>query len=386
MKLNVNVLLNTILNISIASSSILRAPEGSEVGNFAQFARRKYENLKPVNKRWNPVSCSLNKRSNYTKREDADTGVGNADTGVGNARVSSQEMFDNYLKYYGLYGLDIDMTPYKEVYDAVRLPKQIFWMVFGLLWAVYVVVTTLLPARYKRKCAKIYFGNKTEDKKNEMTRKAQFEGLLSYYSGFVRLMYSASISFCPENAEFLKDYQALKYVVCSYLSSELEMSKASKKGGNYSSSKEYSNVNLSGDPAKDENGDSLDLFELIDLNMLISGDVVPPLPGTIAEAVYKMQLMPILNKINEGEGVVGRTTSKQTKVPKKLVYRFRGIYLKYLEKDALLDIELSEKSILTSITEQAKKENYTLSIFDKVLEDVLKSLYENTYPVMLEKL
>ncbi|OMH79804.1 hypothetical protein AX774_g6775 [Zancudomyces culisetae] len=62
--------------------------------------------------------------------------------------------------------------------------------------------------------------NKHKSNSNALTnssRREQFESLLAYPAGIVRLEKAANETFCPENVVFLKDYQLLKYRVCSII-------------------------------------------------------------------------------------------------------------------------------------------------------------------------
>ncbi|OLY84729.1 hypothetical protein AYI68_g1094 [Smittium mucronatum] len=235
------------------------------------------------------------------------------------------------------------------------------------------------------------------------SRKEQFEGLLAYPAGFSRLTKAALETFCPENVEFLKDYQLLKFRVCSLVvsnSNENENIGEEKTDAESDrDTKNSSQTSLDGkmEPSKKVDVDHSSLLvdsvyenepnpeEEIDMDQLISGELVPPLPITIPEAVYKMGLILDLQMMNDSQGKKERTTPKMTLVPQNLKDDFWKFYIKYIQEDALLAVNIPIK-IIAPISDAVKNEKYTLGIFDDALEEVLNSLYTNTYPIMLKTL
>ncbi|OMH82637.1 hypothetical protein AX774_g3876 [Zancudomyces culisetae] len=224
-----------------------------------------------------------------------------------------------------------------------------------------------------------------DEKKAAASKKEQFEGILSYPEGFLRLGKAANETFCPENVEFIKDYQVLKYMVCSYIFSAGE--KFEKEGASHDKKaniedqfekKRHSIISM-------ESTSSLEYQTDVDFYSLISGDIIPSLPGTIPEAVYSMNLMSDLNKINEAEGFTARTTSKLSRVPNKLVAKYEAFFKKFINENATLAVNVADR-FFVPIKVQFNKKEYTLGIYDEVFDQVLKNLYENTYPVMLKKL
>ncbi|PVU91417.1 hypothetical protein BB559_004144 [Furculomyces boomerangus] len=229
------------------------------------------------------------------------------------------------------------------------------------------------------------------------TRKEQFEGLLAYPAGFTRLSQAALETFCPENIEFLKDYQLLKFKVCSLVVSDTNNSNVPEDEGQGSMAKTQisdSIPSLKHETEDDENMrhssllmgtvDSTGTSE-VDMDQLIGGELVPPLPITIPEAMYKMGLMLDLHLINDTEGKKERTTPKMTLIPNKLKDDFWKFYVKFIQEEALLAVNVPVK-VSAPIEAAIKNEKYTLGMYDEALDEVLNSLYTNTYPIMLKTL
>ncbi|OMJ29639.1 hypothetical protein AYI69_g848 [Smittium culicis] len=246
-------------------------------------------------------------------------------------------------------------------------------------------------------------GGKSRNAAANTSRKEQFEGLLAYPAGFSRLTKAALETFCPENVEFLKDYQMLKFRICSLVVSNTgddnknqsiiteESDRITKNNSQISLDKKegvddkilpsHSSLLVGSYYENDHMNDSQD----VDMDQLISGELVPPLPITIPEAVYKMGLILDLQSMNESQGKKERTTPKMTLVPQNIKEDFWKFYIKYIQEDALLAVNIPVK-IVSPISEAVKQEKFTLGIFDDALEEVLNSLYTNTYPIMLKTL
>ncbi|PVU96977.1 hypothetical protein BB560_005778 [Smittium megazygosporum] len=244
---------------------------------------------------------------------------------------------------------------------------------------------------------KIIFENKNYKKLNNSnvfnsSRREQFDSLLAYPAGFSRLNQAALETFCPENVEFLKDYQLLKYCICSYIfressdftsTNETRLSRADIK-------KEESNLEINYRAYQS----SLHIVSTqdfpsegveIDMEQLIGGDVIPPLPSTIPDSIYKLGLMLDLNLINQSEGRKEKNTSKFTPVPIRLLPEFNKFYLKFLKNDALLAVNVPAK-LITPIRNSINIKKFTVGMFDEVLAEVLNILYTNTFPIMLKTL
>ncbi|OMJ12294.1 hypothetical protein AYI69_g9465 [Smittium culicis] len=235
------------------------------------------------------------------------------------------------------------------------------------------------------------------------TRKEQFEGLLAYPAGFSRLSKAALETFCPENVGFLKDYQILKYSVCSLVASVQTDNNArrlrlSDTTGYISKNNSINSLSEKSDPRDKiipdqtafsmvsiEDNDISKNAQEIDMDQLISGDLVPPLPITIPEAVYKMGLIDEIQSLDSSQSYNEKTTPTMTLVPQSIKDDFWKFYQKYIQEDALLAVNISVK-ITAPISEAVKEDKFTLGIFDDALEEVLISLYSNTYPFMLKTL
>ncbi|OMJ29973.1 hypothetical protein AYI69_g496 [Smittium culicis] len=265
------------------------------------------------------------------------------------------------------------------------------------------------------------------------TKKEQFESILAYPAGFVRLSKAAAETFCPENVNFLRDYQVLKFKVCSLITSdsmenenlngekgffssgisrdyqptkqamiESDKSSVGPDTDNFSSSKivskksilmdinafsQYSPKNSmnSSNRLKDASLYDEVAQDEIDFEQLLSGEIMPPLPVTIADSIYRMGLMLDLQLLNNSEGKKDRNLPKHTQIPYKLVSEFYKFYLKYIQKDALLAVNITTKA-MAPIENSIRKQKYTLGMFDDALEEVLNNLYTNTYPIMLKTL
>ncbi|OLY83767.1 hypothetical protein AYI68_g2085 [Smittium mucronatum] len=255
------------------------------------------------------------------------------------------------------------------------------------------------------------------------SKKEQFEGILAYPAGFVRLSKAAEETFCPENVNFLQDYQLLKFKVCSLITSDSndneannkyfddELASESQQSDRYSVGPDietrqeskssyqksllldtHSSHNL--DPklrvygSEKFNNSSLSIDEIqdeLDLEMLLGGEFIPPLPVTIADSVYRMGLMLDLQLLNDSEGRKERNTPKFTQIPLKLNTEFYKFYYKYIHKDALLAVNITTKAV-GPIENAIRGEKYTLGMFDDALDEVLNNLYTNTYPIMLKTL
>ncbi|PVU98404.1 hypothetical protein BB560_005676 [Smittium megazygosporum] len=319
---------------------------------------------------------------------------------------------------------------YNEFASAVTLmyvTGYVFIMPIFFLQQNFIIVNPLRRLLKSKKQTAII--NKDPTGLAASSKREQFEGLLAYPAGFSRLCQAALETFCPENVEFLKDYQLLKYRICSYVVSystateekslkevpldtslqdqqrlspgkddDEQRSRSSVADTRASSVKSIgeNKINLEKDRPlsyldQPHSGyymgtiDSNMEPESVDMDQLIGGDLVPPLPITIPEAVYKMGLMLDLHLINEAQGHKDRTTPKLTPVPSKLKEEFLKLYNKYIEENAILAVNIPVK-VSAPVAEAAEKGTFTLGIFDDVLEDVLKSLYNNTYPVMLKTL
>ncbi|PVU88477.1 hypothetical protein BB561_005828 [Smittium simulii] len=345
----------------------------------------------------------------------------------------------------------------------------VFIMPIFFLQHIFIIANPLLRLiKARRQTEKI---NKDPTGLAASSKREQFEGLLAYPAGFSRLCQAALETFCPENVEFLKEYQLLKYKICSFVLANssndeeksltsVDLADTSKaqpskpmQGGQADIGSSETNVlhpqqsgpkldeNSQADIGSSENNilhpqqightfddnsqsiiseqrteqdlaedsddekyaeavksfpkshssfymgtvDTLGFTETIDMDQLIGGDLVPPLPITIPEAVYKMGLMLDLHLVNEGEGFKNRNTPKMTRVPHKLKEDYFKLYTKYIQNDAVLALNIPDK-ISAPLEKAASDQDYTLGIFDEVLDDVIKSLYTNTYPVMLKTL
>ncbi|PVU98673.1 hypothetical protein BB559_001390 [Furculomyces boomerangus] len=229
------------------------------------------------------------------------------------------------------------------------------------------------------------------------TRKEQFKGLLAYPAGFTRLSQAALETFCPENIEFLKDYQLLKFKVCSLVVSDTNNSNVpedNRKNGMMKTEISESAFNINHfDEEKDIAKHNSMFMETIDpdfapevdMNQLIGGELVPPLPITTPEAMYQTGLMLDLHLINDTEGKKERTTPKMTLIPNKLKDDFWKFYVKFIQEEALLAVNVPVK-VSAPIEAAIKNEKYTLGMYDEALDEVLNSLYTNTYPIMLKTL
>ncbi|OMJ26962.1 hypothetical protein AYI69_g3618 [Smittium culicis] len=280
---------------------------------------------------------------------------------------------------------------------VIALPVFILQQVFLIIYPLFNIMNL-----NKQTGGRLRSGN-SRNAAAAATRKEQFEGLLAYPAGFSRLSKAALETFCPENVGFLKDYQLLKYNVCSLGASVNKEENKEESGISYESDRSTKNncqpsLNESrkygakivpdrnslvlGIDIEDE---KLAIPEEIDMDQLISGELVPPLPITIPEAVYKMGLIDELQSLDNSQSNVEKTTPKMTVVPKNIKDDFWKFYQKYIQEDALLAVNISVK-ITAPISEAVKEDKFTLGIFDDALEEVLNSLYSNTYPFMLKTL
>ncbi|OMJ25530.1 hypothetical protein AYI70_g836 [Smittium culicis] len=297
------------------------------------------------------------------------------------------------------------------VYNQVASPKMLLYatgyviaLPVFILQQVFLIIYPLfnIMSLNKQTGGRLRSGN-SRNAAAATTRKEQFEGLLAYPAGFSRLSKAALETFCPENVGFLKDYQLLKYNVCSLVASINNEENKILSAMSRESDRMTKNISQTSLIENTEHGakivpgnnslvlgidvedEKLEIPQEIDMDQLISGELVPPLPITIPEAVYKMGLIEDLQSLGDSQSNVEKTTPKMTVVPKNIKDDFWKFYQKYIQEDALLAVNISVK-ITAPISQAVQEDRFTLGIFDDALEEVLNSLYTNTYPFMLKTL
>ncbi|PVU88481.1 hypothetical protein BB561_005827 [Smittium simulii] len=319
------------------------------------------------------------------------------------------------ISTFGILALTLynQLVPLKYLVYATGF---IFTLPIFFLQHIFIIVMPVVNFMINKK----HTVGKADLNSTNSTKKEQFESLLSYPAGFSRLNQAALETFCPENVEFLKDYQLLKYCVCSYIFRESadaikykdseatetksigknsvyrmdvslpHLDKIKQLQGSSSSTDEDIEINYKTYQSSlyvDAIGGTDDFDVEFDIQMehLIGGDIIPPLPITISDSVYTLGLMLDLNLINQSENKRDKNIPKFTLIPNKLIGEFIKFYLKYLEQDTLLAVNVPVK-ILAPIQATIRNRRFTLGMFDEALQEVLSILYTNTYPVMLKTL